>query len=231
MLKGRISVSSPSLTIFVRMIKRTYLLLPLIIVGSVLLFSFLHNKELSKNIEHEGCCLSQGTLVEMSNGKVKLIELLQAGDTVLAFDRNTNKYVRSRVLKTFQTEHAGFVKLKFGSLFRNGIQIFDTLSIIVSADHPIWIKDKGWCSSEPEMTKRILMLKEVKKIKVGDFCYTNKDLSMEGFSGDAKLVSIEKVKENVQAYTIVQLENKMDCFVANGIVVGTEAMSMESGGE
>ena len=178
-----------------------------------------------------GCCLAKGTLVRLANGKDILIENLKAGDTVLAFNKTTELFVPSRVQKTFQTEHTGFVKLNFGALMRNSVEVFPATSITVSQDHPIWIKGKGWCSTQPEMTKRILMMKEVKKIEVGDACYTNMDLSMEGYAGIATLASMEKVSGSVQAYTIVQLENNLDCFLANGIVVGTEAMSMKDGGD
>ncbi len=174
-----------------------------------------------------GCCLSQGTLVRLANGKDILIENLKAGDTVLAFNKITDRFVPSRVQKTFRTEHSGFLKLNFSALIRNGVEVYPVMSIIVSQDHPIWVKDKGWCSTQPEMTKRILMLKDVKKIMVNDQCYTNKDGSMDGRAGIATLAFIEKVSGIVTAFTIVKLENDLDCFIANGIVVGTEAMSMQ----
>lgn len=195
-------------------------------ISSVVSFSCLHKKPI-----HGGCCLSQGTLVRLPSGKDVLIENLKKGDTILAYDRTKNKYFPARILKTFKTEHDGFIKLNFDSLWRNGVEVFPKMSIIVSKDHPIWVQGKAWCSNEPEMTKRILMLKEVQKYKVGDVFFTNNDSSMEGFSGTAKLSSIEKVSGIVRAYTIMQLENNLDCFVANGIVVGTEAMTMESGGD
>ncbi len=178
-----------------------------------------------------GCCLSQGTLVRLANGKDILIENLKAGDTVLAFNKTTELFVPSKVLKTFYTEHAGFVKMNFKNLMRNGVEVYPATSIIVSEDHPIWVKDKGWCSTQPAMTKRILMMKEVTQIVAGDVCYTNKDGSKEGYAGIATLESIEKIKGIVRAYTIVKLQNEMDCFLANGIVVGTEAISMQEGGD
>jgi hypothetical protein len=190
--------------------------------------SCIHKKKKSKVWPPPGgCCLAQGTLVRLANGKDILIENLRVGDTILAFNKTTELFVPAKVLKTFYTEHGGFVKMKFDSLMRNGVQVYPATSITVSQDHPIWVKDKGWCSTQPEMTKRILMLKDVKKITVGDVCYTNKDRSKEGYAGIATLASIEKVKDIVRAYTIVKLENDLDCFIANGIVVGTEAMSMQ----
>ncbi len=203
--------------------KVKHLVLFFILCGIV--FSCKHRR-MRKPI-HGGCCLSQGTLVRLANGKDILIENLKAGDTVLAFNKITERFVPSRVQKTFQTEHSGFLKLNFSALMRNGVEVFPVMSIIVSQDHPIWVKDKGWCSTQPEMTKRILMLKEVKKIMVNDQCYTNKDGSMDGRAGIATLASIEKVSGIVKAYTIVRLETELDCFIANGIVVGTEAISMQ----
>lgn len=206
-----------------------------LIIFSILAFSFSCKSKdsYSKWAKKNGChaCLSHGTLVQLANKKNILIENLKAGDTVLAYDRTKNKFVSSRVLKTFQTEHDGFVKLNFAALYRNGVTVFEPTSIVISKDHPIWVKGKGWCSLEPDMTERILMMKEVKKLEIGDYCYTNRDSSMEGHAGNILLGSIEKINGPVKAYTIVQLENNLDCFVAEGIVVGTEAMSMENGGE
>lgn len=206
----------------------------LVLLMTGISFSCMHGKHKKKPKiwpPPGGCCLAQGTLVRLASGKDIYIEKLKAGDTILAFDKKTELFVPAKVLKTFSTEHAGFVKMKFDSLWRNGVQVYPATSIIVSQDHPIWVKDKGWCSTQPEMTQRILMLKEVKKIAPGDICYTNKDGSKEGYAGIATLASIEKIKDIVRAYTIVKLENDLDCFIANGIVVGTEAMSMQDGGD
>lgn len=194
-----------------------------------IVFSCKHRK-MQKQI-HGGCCLSQGTLVRLANGKDIFIENLKAGDTILAFNKTTERFVPAKVLKTFYTEHAGFVKMDFKNLMRNGVEVYPATSIIVSEDHPIWVQNKGWCSTQPVMTKRVLMMKEVKPIVAGDVCYTNKDGSMDGRAGDVTLLSIEKVKGIVKAYTIVKLENDLDCFIANGVVVGTEAMSMQEGGD
>jgi hypothetical protein len=202
----------------------------LLLLVCAVTFSCIHRKK-KKGLPPGICCLSQGTLVRLANGKDILIENLKVGDTVLAFNKKTERFVPSRVQKTFQTEHAGFMKLNFLPLSRNGVEVFPAMSIILSQDHPVWIKDKGWCSTEPEMTKRILMMKDVKRIAVGDSFYTNKDGSKEGYAGNAVLGSIEKVKESVRAYTIVRLENDLDCFLANGIVVGTEPLSMQEGGD
>ncbi len=207
-------------------VKANYIFLAFIFLGVSV--SCIHKKHKTSPAI---CCLSQGTLVRLANGKDIVIENLKAGDTVLAFNKTTELFVPSRVQKVFQTEHAGFVKLNFLSLSRNGVEVFPATSVILSQDHPVWIKGKGWCSAEPEMTKRILMMKDVQKIKEGDAFYTNKDGSKEGYAGNAVLGSVEKVSGSVRAYTIVQLENNLDCFLANGIVVGTEAISMQEGGD
>jgi hypothetical protein len=208
-------------------IKAAYFVLFLIFVGASI--SCRHHKKYK--LPPGGCCLSQGTLVRLASGKDILIELLKAGDTVLAFNKTTELFVPARVQKTFQTEHAGFMKLNFSALERNGVEVYPATSIIISADHPLWVKGKGWCSTQPEITKRVLMMKDVKKLEAGDACYTNKDMSMAGYAGIAMLVSVEKVDGLVRAYTIMKLENDLDCFLANGIVVGIEPRTMQQGGE
>ncbi len=191
-----------------------------IILWILFSFSCIHKK----TVIHY--CLASGTNVRLANGKDILIEKLKVGDTVMAFDRAKNIFLPAKVLRLAQTQHAGFVKLNFPA--EEGISPNSISSLTLTNDHPIWVKDKGWCSLEPEMTKRSLAMKDVQKLVAGDVCFS---MNPFGKISERKLVSVEKVNGIVKAYTIVQLENNLDCFFAGDIVVGTEPIQAEQGGE
>ena len=195
---------------------------------SLFLVSFpgiLHHRERKQPI-HGGCCLAAGTHVCLGNGKDILIEDLKAGDTVMAFDRAKNIFLPSKVIRVAQTEHDGYVQVKFPA--PEGISGNEFVSLTISNDHPVWIKDKGWCSVEPAITMRVLGMKEVKKLLSQDVCYT---MDSKNNVSEIEISSINKIPGAVKAYTIVQLENNLDCYFAGNIVVGVEAVQQESGGE
>ena len=196
-----------------------------VILVFIFLFSCAHRRQMKPPI-HEGCCLGAGTHVTLGNGKDILIEDLKAGDTVLAFDRTKNVFIPEKVIRVAQTEHDGYVQIKFPAA--EGISGNEFVSVTISNDHPLWIKNKGWCSVEPSITMRVLGMKEVQKLLSGDICFTK---DSKNNVAEIKISSINKIPGAVKAYTIVQLENKLDCFVAGNIVVGTEAMQAEGGGE
>jgi hypothetical protein len=204
-------------------LKLIFFSLPLIVLCVCISFSCKH-KKVAKG--PQGFCLSAGTNVRLANGKDILIENLKIGDTVLAFDRTKNNFTPSKVLRLAQTSHEGFVQLKFPA--PEGISENNYSSMILTNDHPIWVKEKGWCSVQPEITKRILGLKEVGQLKAGDICFSIDPMNNVS---EMKLTSIEKVPGVIKAYTIVQLENNLDCFLGGNIVVGTESMQIEEGGE
>src|ERR1700751_4716691 len=132
-------------------------------------FSCLHKRN-SKKYIHGGCCLAGGTNVRLANGKNIVIENLKVGDTILAFDKTKKIFLPSKVLKLAQTEHSGFVRLSFPS--GEGISQRDFSTITITNDHPVWVKGKGWCSFNPEMTKRVLAMKDVQQLNSGDICFT-----------------------------------------------------------
>jgi hypothetical protein len=88
-------------------------------------------------------------------------------------------------------------------------------------DHPYYVKDKGWCSYSPTLTKERYDI-DANLLEIGDVCYYNK-------GGKLEEVEIIFIKENwgeVQTY-IFELDNNYT-FFANGILVHNKA-SVEAG--
>jgi hypothetical protein len=173
---------------------------------------------------HGGCCIAGGSPVMMGDGSTKLIENLKVHDTIMGYDRVKNKFVPSVVEALFSTQHEGFVRINFTV---NEQRAEGRYSLTLTQDHPVWVKTKGWCSDAPEMTKRIQGMSNVFKYAKGDSCYSYQ----EKLPKEISITGIEPVKGIIKAYTVVSLQNKLDCFVVNGIVVGVEPRSMEQGGE
>ena len=163
----------------------------------------------------------------MGDGTAKMIEDLKVHDTIMDYDRVKNKFIPSVVEALASTQHEGFVRLCFSGLYVNKQNIAENTLLTLTQDHPVWVKDKGWCSNAPELTKRIQAMPKVNKYSEGDIGY--------GYRGkepkEITLEKIENVKGIIKAYTVVSLQNKLDCFVVNGIVVGIEPRRMEDGGE
>lgn len=207
-------------------LKSTFRLLLTLFICVGVFYSCATKKESSASRGPQGFCLAGGTSVRLASGKDIFIEQLKVGDTVLAFDRVKKIFRPAKVLRVAQTEHAGFVKLNFPS--GEGTSGNSTSSLTITSDHPIWVKRKGWCSLEPEITKRVLSMNNVQKLNAGDTCYS---INAKKMLSEIKLLSIEKVSGVVKAYTIVQLSSEQDCFLAGTILVGTEAVQIEESGE
>ena len=187
-------------------------------------------KSKHKPLGPQGFCVAGGSSVMMGDGTTKLIENLKVHDTIMGFDPVKNIFLPSVVKSLASTEHEGFVRLEFGTLYRNGQVISAGSSLTLTQDHPVWVKTKGWCSNAPDLTKRIQGMSSVMKYAKDDICFGYPTDSLKSFR-EIPLVKIETVKGIIRAYTVAELENKLECFVVNGVVVGVEPRSMEQGGE
>ena len=83
-------------------------------------------------------------------------------------------------------------------VFENGEKLKGT------DDHPIWIKEKGWCSSNTKKTLSDYNI-EVNEIELGDE-FLNDEFSYN------KLVEIRYTNEKLQTYNIEKLSNSKTYF-------------------
>ena len=148
-------------------------------------------------------CFVIGTLITMSDGTYKRIEDIEIGDEIKSFDIENGEFMNSVVEKIHSPIHDNIVEY----VFENDNKLKGT------DDHPIWIREKGWCSSNPEKTLSNYDI-EVSRIELGD-----KVLSDE-FSYN-KLVEIRYTNEKLQTYNIEKLSNN-DTYFAGKVLVHNE---------
>lgn len=105
-----------------------------------------HNLSALRSFEAEAC-FAAGTLVHTQDG-LRLIEDIKVGDMVLSkHESGEGERVYKRVTKTFVHEDREVILLgvMFGKL-PDGERV--TKHLVVTPEHPIWIKGKGWKRAE-----------------------------------------------------------------------------------
>ena len=126
----------------------------------------------------------------------------------LKLDAETTKKATEKVMSVANPIHDDMVIIRFN----NDVVNENTF------DHPYYVKDKGWCSHRPELTKERYDI-DTELLEVGDVCYYNDGVRLEE-------VEVSFIRENwgeVQTYTIDELESG-NTFFANGIVVHNEGI-------
>lgn len=148
-------------------------------------------------------CFIAGTKIVLSNGLKKNIEDIVIGDEVETYSIEKDKIEAGIVEEVSTPVHFEFVRIEFDEHITNSN----------TYDHPYYIKNKGWCSFDPILTKYNYGL-DVKKFEEGDivYLYKNKKLvelrikSISVFTKEHKTYNLQKVSKNHN-------------FFANGILV------------
>ena len=153
-------------------------------------------------------CFVEGTLVSMADGTQLPIEDIKIGDLIQTYDTITTEIRNTKVISVANPIHDDIVLIRFN----NDVVNENTF------DHPYYVKDKGWCSHRPELTKERYDI-DTELLEVGDVCYYNDGVKLEE-------VTVKYIREelgNRQTYTIDGLESG-NTFFANGIVVHNEGL-------
>jgi len=153
-------------------------------------------------------CFVAGTKILIADGSTKNIEDIEVGDIVLSWNEDTNQLQSSKVVKLIQPVHDDMLVIRFS----NDVVNENTF------DHPYYVKDKGWCSHSPELTKERYDI-DTELLEVGDVCYYNDGVKLE----EVEVSFIREHWGEVQTYTIDGLESG-NTFFANGIVVHNEGL-------
>ena len=151
-------------------------------------------------------CFVEGTLVSMADGTQLPIEDIKIGDLIQTYDTITTEIRNTKVMSVANPIHDDIVFINFS----NGITNENTF------DHPYYVKDRGWCSYSPQLTKERYNI-ETNLLEIGDICY---------YGNELEEVTVKYIREelgNRQTYTIDGLESG-NTFFANGIVVHNEGL-------
>ena len=144
------------------------------------------------------CCFVAGTLITMADGSTKSIEDVDLGEIVLGKDGAHNtvlEFLRPTLGETGATMMA-----------------FNDSTPFMTSDHPVWIKDQGWCSFDPEMTYNKYKM-TVGRYQIGNIIETQDGTGLE-------IVSIEEYSNQSQDQTIYNFAlDGNNTYIANGLVV------------
>jgi len=155
-------------------------------------------------------CFAEGTEITMADGSFKSIEDIQVGERVLSYNLEAGKTEPDEVLELYSPTNNNMMHMEFS----DGTVVHSTF------DHPYYVKDKGWCSLKPDVTKEIIVnISDVGQLEKGDICLT----LVDGELKEIHLVQFKEVRIMQKTYTIKRLRNN-NAFFAEGILVGVETV-------
>jgi hypothetical protein len=153
-----------------------------------------------------GLCFVEGTKVTMSDGRLKPIENVAVGDTVLTYDFNTNSIISTEVSRTDARIHNNLIQISFSNKTIN----------TNTQDHPYFVKGKGWSSFNPTQSSERYSI-TTSKLEIGDKCF----VYQKGKLKKVKVTSIIQQEGAVKTYNLTGLKIGNSYF-ANGILVNSE---------
>jgi len=151
-------------------------------------------------VSHNAPCFVAGTEITLANGEYKLVEDIKIGDSVLSFNFATN-VVEPHLVKGIGSKLVN-TTVKY---------TFEDNSIIESTlDHPLYSKEKGWVSMDPDYTTGVYNLTTTK--------------AEEGFKvfkqdgSELTILSTEILTEPTAVYNVKTVEVNHN-FFANKVLV------------
>lgn len=144
------------------------------------------------------CCFVAGTEITMADGSVKPIEAVELGETLLGMDGAHNQ-VLEFLRPTLGETGASLMAFNGGQPF-------------MASDHPVWVRNRGWCSWDPDMTFSKYAM-TVGQYQTGDVIETQDG---QGFV----IVSIEEYTDQDPTQTIYNFTlDGNNTYIANGLIV------------
>jgi len=163
------------------------------------------------NIQENICyilfCLSAGTQIMQPEGSTKAIEKIKINDKILSFNISSMKPEADIVEGIDSVIHNDMITIVFNDMTTN----------TNTADHPYFVKRKGWSSYKPKVTSDKYKIK-AGQLQIGDTClkYSQNNLK------EVYIKAITVKNEPILTYNISKLKKNKSYF-ANGIVVSNES--------
>lgn len=151
-------------------------------------------------------CFVAGSQVLMSDDTLINVENVGVAQKIASYNFDDNIREDSLVQDIDEKEVGATMVLKWKKAF------FKKGRLECSLDHPVYVDGKGWCSMDPELTKKYHGL-EVQHIKEGDYVWTR-------FGQAVKLeeIEIKKHEKPIKVYNITKVAGNCNYFV-NDILV------------
>ena len=162
-------------------------------------------KQIMKKLLVEcAACFTGQMEVNLNEIQKKPISELKVGDKVLTFDFEKRQNKEVTIEEMIQVKHIHFITY-----------IFDHDTITATPDHPFYLENKGWASSDPKATtNRYKNYPNVGQIAINDeFTLRN--------GKKAILRAMNHLNETNESYTISKLSEGTSFYI-NDVLVGTE---------
>ena len=155
------------------------------------------------------CCFVAGTQITMADGSCKNIEDVALGEVVLGKDGAHNT-VLDFLRPTLGETGATMMAFNGGTPF-------------MTSDHPVWTREHGWCSFDPEMTYTKY------KMTVGKYQPGNVIETTDGMGFEIK--SIEEYHDQDQDQIVYNFAlNGNNTYIADNLVVHNKGCGSAGGG-
>lgn len=152
------------------------------------------------HFHNPGCCVALDTDITMADSSLKKAGDIAVGDSVLTRDKS-GAPVAAEVQRIVLTPHDNCYRVAFA----------DT-ALIITDDHPIRLSDGSWGTLRGGKSP-YLKGENAVKLKPG--------MVLSHRTGDAEIITITRVKETIETFTITQT-SRGNLFFANGIEVAVE---------
>jgi len=165
---------------------------------------FTKKQTMKKLLVECAACFTGQMEVNLNEIQKKPISELKVGDKVLTFDFEKRQNKEVTIEEMIQVKHIHFITY-----------IFDHDTITATPDHPFYLENKGWASSDPKATSnRYKNYPNVGQIAINDeFTLRN--------GKKATLRAMNHLNETNESYTISKLSEGTSFYI-NDILVGTE---------
>jgi hypothetical protein len=150
------------------------------------------------------CCFSENTIIETPTEDVNVTNL-QEGNTIYSINLETGELTNTEVLKVSKQRHLSMINI-----------ICETKELKLTSDHPLYIKNYGFCS-----ISRYMALNKISNyedlIDNIEFGIWNKTTGLINFE---KLKNIKIITGDFETYTIGKL-TRGKTFISNGFISRT----------
>ena len=165
---------------------------------------FIKKQIMKKLLVECAACFTGQMEVNLNEIQKKPISELKVGDKVLTFDFEKGQNKEVIIEEMIQVKHVHFITY-----------VFDHDTITATPDHPFYLENKGWASSDPKATSnRYKNYPNVGQIAINDeFTLRN--------GKKATLRAMNHLNETNESYTISKLSEGTSFYI-NDILVGTE---------
>lgn len=159
-------------------------------------------------------CFPAGTSVTMADYSTIPIERLGIGQAILTYDPQHARVDTAIIEEMATAHHCQFIQINLA----NGT------NIIATPDHPFFTAQHTWVSYEPEASRSRYDYVQVSSLKAGISLLTFDSVSQSVYP--TEIQSVRLLHEAQLSYTLTKLSHQ-HTFIANGILVGTEALSQD----